>query len=103
MSSSGDHSVIIFEYKVVPLYVKDSKVMYMYNKTNEADVRKVVEKWKSVFSLNKSIENLWNNFIQMYENILLCVPRKKVTMRKGFAYLNNPIFRVAVKKKGVYG
>ena len=55
----SDHSVIIFDYKVIPLYVKHFKVMYMYNKTNEADVFEVVEKWKPMFSLNDSIENLW--------------------------------------------
>ena len=35
----------------------------------------------------------------MYESILLCVLRKRVTMRRGFAYLNNPTFRAALKGK----
>ena len=27
-----DHSVIIFDYKIAPLYMKNSKVMYIYEK-----------------------------------------------------------------------
>ena len=35
----------------------------------------------------------------MYESILSCVPKKKMSMRKGSPYLNNPWFRAAVKLK----
>ena len=59
----SDHSVLSFNFKVVPLYLKHSKVLYMYDKTNEEDVLKVVDQWKSEFNLSIPIEKLWRNFI----------------------------------------
>ena len=93
------HNVLIFNFKVGPPCVKHSKGIYMYDKTKGEDVTKVIESWKDIFSLNKSVDCLWSNFRRMHESILMCVPRKKVTVRRGFAYRSNPIFKSAVKNK----
>ena len=95
---ASDHKVLIFEYRA-PLYVKQSNIVYLYNKTNDEEVSEIVEKWKSKFTLTSSIEYLWNNFMLMYESIFLCVPRKRVVMRRGGVYLNNHMFRETVKEK----
>ena len=96
--NGSDHCVLVFNYRISS-YFKQSKLIYLYDKTNDYLVHDIYSNWQSSFTLDKSVNELWDNFKAMYQGILSCVPRRKFCLRKGSRYLHNPLFKELVKEK----
>ena len=71
----------------------------MYDKTNDDLVHDIYSNWQSRFTLDKSVNELWDDFKSMYQDILSCVPRRRFCLRKGSRHLHNPLFKELVKEK----